>query len=126
MREIARTAWKAVLAPALEALSTPARLQGNNKTKLGGTAYRHVTRVHVRSALRRASHHRLRAVHAPPRINRNLAQTLRALLGGGIRRSFSAIHARHQSIHRRDHKEVNRRGNQQKIHQRGYECSIRE
>src|SRR5271170_8077543 len=36
------------------------------------------------TSLRRLAHHRLRAMAAAPRVDRNLAQTLRTLLGGRI------------------------------------------
>src|SRR6202035_2223586 len=63
---------------------------------------------------RRPSHHRLRAMRTPPRLNRNFAQALRTLLRRRIRRLLPSVHAGHQKIHRHHHKEINGRSNQKK------------
>src|ERR1035438_8435408 len=42
--------------------------------------------------------------------DRNLAETLRALLGAGIGRRFATVNPGHQGIHGRHHEKINRAG----------------
>jgi len=56
----------------------------------------------------------------------NLTQALRALLGAGAGRSIGAVHARNQHIDRRNHKKVNRSGDQNEGHCRVNEVAHRE
>lgn len=63
---------------------------------------------------------------AAPGVDGNLAQALRALLGGGIGGRRVLAHARDQGVDRSDDKEIDRRRDQQEIHQRGDEDANRE
>src|SRR5438132_10517495 len=56
----------------------------------------------------------LAAVGTATRVDWNLTQAFRALLGGGIGRGRSFAHARDQGVDGCHHEKVNRRGDQQK------------
>src|ERR1700739_4067400 len=67
----------------------------------------------------RCSHqHRLRAMRAPLRLDRNLAQTLGTLSCSRRSRRSLLMHARHQPVHGKHDKEIYRGGDQQERNDR--------
>src|ERR1700678_618711 len=73
----------------------------------------------------RLAHHRLRAMAAAARFNRNFAQAFRTLFGGWICRQSRLTSARNQSIDGSHDKEINRSGNEQKADRRSDEIANR-